>query len=208
MTVVPGLFAGGCLDVMTSMLLDRMSAAIPKAARVVDFGSGSGTLAAGLQERCQAKVTLLDADAVSLEVAKRNLPGRPTVLGDGFNALREQQQTAPDQSLFDVIASNPSVHRGQPDDWRVLRALIEGAVDFLKPSGQLWLVAQEHVPVGRLFALASTSTSQDGCRFNVSMDFSDGRFTVWRADRITVVKRKKSDLSDATQKKRHRVADE
>ncbi len=34
---------------------------------VLDFGSGAGGLAAGLQERCQAKVSFHNADAVALK---------------------------------------------------------------------------------------------------------------------------------------------
>merc|ERR1712025_1214024 len=61
--VVPGLFAGGGLDVMTSLLLDQLAAAaLPPGTCVLDFGCGSGTLAAGLIERCQATATLLDSD--------------------------------------------------------------------------------------------------------------------------------------------------
>jgi len=192
---LPGLFAGGTLDIMTSLLLDRLVQILPTSANILDFGCGSGTLAAGLQDRLgkDIEVTLLDADAVALEAAKRNLPKAKAVLGDGFLAL---QNLEAEGSLFDFIVSNPPVHRGRPDDWRVLRELLKGAPMVLRPGGQLWLVVQEHVPVGRLISLASddvdgdfdtadASDSKDayssGCWDDIEMECTDGRFAVWSA---------------------------
>ena len=73
------------------------------------------------------------------------------------------------------VRSPLAVHHGQPDDFRVLIALLRGARRRLKPGGVLWLVAQEQVPVGRLLALHGRfawvrATEADG-----------GRFVVWSA---------------------------
>lgn len=177
--VLPGLFAGGSMDVMTALLLDRLALVLPPHSRVLDFGCGSGTLAAALRCRCEAQVTLLDADAVAIEVARKNIPGAEVILADGVEALHGLAHTS---ELFDVVASNPPVHKGRPDDWRVLCGLINSADKVLNPRGQLWIVAQEHVPIGRLLALAHQG---DGSRtWDISLNFSsEGRFLVWCAVR-------------------------
>jgi len=76
---------------------------------------------------------------------------------------------------YDWIVSNPPVHRGQPDAFDTVAALISGARRRLRPSGVLWIVAQEQVPIGRMlevhgtFAWAHAALSEDG------------RFVVWSA---------------------------
>ena len=61
---------------MTAALLRAMPASMAAAASVLDFCSGSGTLAAAVRLRAPAaNVTLLDADAVALAAARDNLGG-------------------------------------------------------------------------------------------------------------------------------------
>jgi 16S rRNA (guanine1207-N2)-methyltransferase len=96
----PGLFARGGLDVMTAALLASLP--LPparsgrrgrKRARLLDFACGSGAVGASLQQRAPgACVHLLDADAVALDAARRNVPageGQRVVhhLSDGFAHL-------------------------------------------------------------------------------------------------------------------------
>lgn len=180
----PSLFAGGVLDVMTKWLLEKLAITASDSpewcegkARVLDFACGTGALAAGFQRiRPAAKLTILDADTVALEAAQRNLPKAKAVVGDGLGSLVDGEF----ESCFDMIVSNPPVHRGHPDDLRVAMALLVEAPRLLREGGELWLVAQEHVPIGRLFAL----TAEEGgrCFANIEMmPTDDGRFVVWRA---------------------------
>lgn len=160
----PGLFAGGGMDVMTSFLLEHIPS-ISSTANVLDFCSGSGTIAkAILVKYPKATATLLDADALALRVAKRNLPGLNFVLSDGWNML-------PTGACFDVIISNPPVHRGRCQDFSVLEDLILGAAVHLKPAGVVIFVTQSYVPAG-LIALQSGAT--------VDLIAYDGRFSVWQ----------------------------
>jgi len=57
------------------------------------------------------------------------------------------------------------------DDFRVLMDLVQGAGQRLRKGGELWIVAQEHVPVGGLLADFT----------DVSCPVDDGRFVVWHA---------------------------
>eukprot|EP00927_Polykrikos_kofoidii_P032645 TRINITY_DN27748_c0_g1_i1.p1 TRINITY_DN27748_c0_g1~~TRINITY_DN27748_c0_g1_i1.p1 ORF type:complete len:389 (-),score=82.31 TRINITY_DN27748_c0_g1_i1:194-1195(-) len=160
--VFPGLFAGGLLDVMTATLL-RALPSPPSRAKVLDFCSGAGTIAAALRVQTpDIRLTLLDADAVALEAARVNVPDAQYVLSDAWSNL-------PDGRTFDWIVSNPPVHCGLQPDFTVLSKLIDGALSRLRRGGIFWLVAQVYIPVGQL---------HEGIR----SVFSDGRFTVWQLE--------------------------
>ena len=99
--------------------------------------------------------------------------------------------------------SNPPVHLGLTDDFRVVRLLARGAPAALRPGGSLWVVAQAFVPVGSLIegamaaatakatadtaevgvasASQSASASSSASFERVDLWHSDGRFAVWRA---------------------------
>ena len=100
------------------------------------------------------------------------MPGaRRAYLADGWprRALRARR--------LQFVVSNPPVHRGQPDDLRVLAALLAGAPERLVPGGELWLVAQAHVPVGALARAVAAPAAY--ARLDAAMT-EDGRFVVWR----------------------------
>merc|ERR1712060_857054 len=74
-------------------------------------------------------------------------------------------------------------HQGHPDDLCVLMDLIINAPLWLRANGELWIVTQEHIPAGRLFALAEKQREIGSRHFVLveMMPTKDGRFTVWRA---------------------------
>jgi len=163
--VLPGLFAGGGLDIMTSVLLSTLPTPAQRT-RILDFCCGAGSIAAALRLRTpDLRLTLLDADAVALEAARANVPNARHVLSDAWGSLPEGRR-------FDWIVSNPPVHCGLQPDFTVLSALLEGAASRLRPGGALWLVAQVYVPVGQLHGAAKLA-------------FTNGRFSVWRVDAET-----------------------
>ena len=163
--VYPGLFAGGGLDVMSAALIAHLAQlpSLPPRARVCDFGAGSGAIAWALLAREPSlRLTLVDADALSLEAARENIPdSQRLVLSDGWANVSGKHR-------FRVIVSNPPVHSGSSDDFRVLLDLLRGAPGRLLPEGMLHLVAQAQVPVGRLAAgcgLRARATPLEGGRF-------------------------------------------
>eukprot|EP00415_Alexandrium_ostenfeldii_P003958 UN3958 len=132
-------------------------------ARVLDFCCGAGSIAAALRLRTPSlRLTLLDADAVALEAARKNVPSAEHVLSDAWAGLEEGR-------CFDWIVSNPPVHCGLQPDFTVLCALLDGATSRLRPGGALWLVAQVYVPVGQLHSAATLA-------------FTNGRFSVWKIE--------------------------
>ena len=138
----PGVFASGRLDPATALLIDCLPA-LPAGARTLDFGAGTGPVAAAVLDRAGpgAEAVLLDADAISLAAAARNVPGGTRVLGRGVTAV-----TGP----FDLIVSNPPIHAGRTRSLGTVEAMARDAPGVLKPGGQLVLVGQRRLPVGRL----------------------------------------------------------
>ena len=207
---MPGLFAGGFLDVMSSFLLATLHkvsstdcAEKPlwlrtQHCKVIDFASGTGVLAAGVQSmlRCDGEMWLIDADSVALQAASKNLPNAHIVLADGFKGV-QSADTPPEQCH--LIVSNPPVHRGHADDLQVLVDLLQQAPHWLLEDGELWLVTQEHIPTGRLFEITQATEKQ----FNITMHATaDGRFVVWQVQYSsrTSRKRKHCDASDTSPK--------
>lgn len=135
----PGVFAKGGLDAGTALLLDALPT--PAAgSRVLDFACGAGVIAAELRAREPTlALDLLDADTVALAAAGLNLPGTRRIASDAWHR-------AP-KATWDLIVSNPPLHRGKAEDLGALQALIAGAPERLAPGGALWLVAQRPIPI-------------------------------------------------------------
>jgi 16S rRNA (guanine1207-N2)-methyltransferase len=138
----PGLFAHGRLDDGTRLLVESLPRKLP-GVRVLDFGCGAGVVALALQQRFpEAELDLVDSDALAVEAARRNLPGARVHLGDAWSAL-------PETSRFDLIVSNPPFHRGKGEDFELINRLIDGAARRLQRRGELLIVAQRRLELGR-----------------------------------------------------------
>ena len=206
---MPGLFAGGFVDVMSRFLLDTGKRIIhhetdppvwahSKHCKLIDFACGTGVLAAGMQGILPIKeMWLMDADAVALQAASRNLPGAHLVLADGFQGM-QGAKTPPEPCH--LIISNPPVHQGHADDLRVLVGLLQEAPNWLERGGELWLVTQEHIPTGRLFEMVQADSSERICQI-CTYATQDGRFVVWRA-------RYDCSLTDSGCKRKHLEVDD
>ncbi|MCX6844814.1 MAG: methyltransferase [candidate division WOR-3 bacterium] len=140
----PGVFAHGRLDEGTAMLVDAL-ADVEHVDSALDFGCGSGVIGATiLQAYPSACVDLLDVFAPATQAAAENVPGARVILGDGFSAL------APFR--YRLIASNPPIHTGKGQDFRVLTRFVEQSREYLRTDGQLMIVVQRTVPMRNLFA--------------------------------------------------------
>lgn len=167
--VYPGVFAKGQLDEGSALLLDTLPA-LPEGAHVVDYASGAGILALVLSKRHpDASFQLLDADAVAVAAAKRNMPGALCLCGDSWSRL-------PAYRRYDRIVSNPPIHTGKGRDYSALTRLVEGAPARLLPGGTLWLVVQRQVPLKPML-----EESFD----DVSIAAESTRFRVWRCGRLS-----------------------
>jgi 16S rRNA (guanine1207-N2)-methyltransferase len=160
----PGVFARGGLDEGTSLLLGAIPDPAP-GARVLDYGCGTGVIGATLLRR-QPAITLqmVDVDALAVASARANAPRAMSMVSEGFRAL-------PASNRYDLIISNPPLHRSVERDHSVMEELIVDGKRWLAHGGELWLVAQRQAPVG---ALVGQNWQQ------VENPDEDGRFKVWR----------------------------
>lgn len=160
----PGVFAHGRLDAGTALLLDHLPT-VATGARVLDFGCGSGIVAAVMRTRVPgARVHLLDVDAVALAAAEENVPGAPRILGDGLAAAGELR--------FDLVVTNPPYHTGKAHTLDVVEALVRDAPGYLRPGGRLVAVVQKRLPLGDLLE----------ARFRSVRSVADDRlYRVWEA---------------------------
>lgn len=183
---MPGLFAGGGIDVMTDALLNLLPP-IPSNLTIVDYACGSGVIARAIMRRQKSSTVIgLDADCVAMEAFRINVKSAIACLTDGWPSKSTKDvhpALLPDSKSIDWIVSNPPVHNGLPDDLAVVQDLIDGAISRLKKGGKMLVVAQAHVPMGRLLTLPVSSSGKTIFRnIQVKRDPS-GRFGVWSCER-------------------------
>lgn len=140
----PGVFAWDRVDAASQLLVDALPATLRGSA--ADLGAGWGFLSDALLTRC-AGITSLDlyeAEARALELARENLAAHAARVALEFHW---HDVVGGLGKRFEVIVSNPPFHalgRGERPD--IGRRFIETAAASLNRNGQLWLVANKHLP--------------------------------------------------------------
>lgn len=140
----PGVFAWDRVDAASQLLVEALPTTLRGSA--ADLGAGWGFLSDALLTRC-AGITALDlfeAEARALELARENVAAHASRVALGFHW---HDVIAGLPRKYDVIVSNPPFHalgRGERPD--IGRRFIETAAASLNRNGQLWLVANKHLP--------------------------------------------------------------
>jgi 16S rRNA (guanine1207-N2)-methyltransferase len=137
----PGLFAWDRIDAGSQKLIDNLPADL--SGRVADLGAGFGFLADAAFKRCPklTHIDLYEAEQRALELARENLAS----YGDraGFH-WADVTRGIPGE--YDVIISNPPFHVDREDRSDIGQAFIRTAAGALKSGGQLFMVANRHLP--------------------------------------------------------------
>jgi 16S rRNA (guanine1207-N2)-methyltransferase len=145
----PGVFSWDEVDPGSRLLAEHLPGAL--AGRVADLGAGWGFLAHSILEQHPqvGALHLYDADAMALELARRNLAcfqhtGRGTVAYEWHDVTQGLGF-----AQFDAVVMNPPFHAGHEADPRLGQKFIAAAIGALLPGGQLWLVANRFLPYER-----------------------------------------------------------
>ena len=140
----PGVFAWNRIDPASALLAAHLPNNLQGSA--ADLGAGFGYLSAELLHRC-ARITQLhcfEAEARALALAEQNLRGISTAAALTFH-WHDVTQGLP--ARYDVIVTNPPFHaQGSAERPDIGRRFISVAAEALNPGGQLWLVANRHLP--------------------------------------------------------------
>ncbi|MGY6409664.1 MAG: class I SAM-dependent methyltransferase [Alkalilacustris sp.] len=135
----PGVFSADGPDPGSVLLAQALPAALP--GRVADLGAGWGWLAAQVLDRKGVEeLHLVEADHAGLECARENLSD-PRVRFHWADA-RHFRPGAP----LDAVVMNPPFHSDRRGDPGLGTAFIAAAAGMLSPRGELWLVANRHLP--------------------------------------------------------------
>jgi 16S rRNA (guanine1207-N2)-methyltransferase len=138
----PGVFSADGIDPASRALGDALPQSL--GAHVVDLGAGWGYLARRALERDTIeRIDLIEADHVALTCARQNVTDARAHF-HWEDALRWR----PDASA-DTVLMNPPFHTARRADPALGRAFIAAAARMLKPAGQLWMVANRHLPYER-----------------------------------------------------------
>jgi 16S rRNA (guanine1207-N2)-methyltransferase len=135
----PGVFSSEGPDPGSVLLAERLP---PLKGMVADLGAGWGYLSRGLLAASPgiAELHLIEAEHEALACARLNVTD-PRARFHWADATRPLPGPR-----YDAIVMNPPFHVGRAADPALGRAFIASAQGGLKPSGQLWLVANRHLP--------------------------------------------------------------
>ncbi len=165
----PGLFAWDRIDAGTALLASYLPKGLSGMA--ADLGAGYGALSAALLERCPkiSGLDLYEAEARALDLARQNLATHrlsKDLSAPKLDFLWHDVTAGLAKSNYDVIVMNPPFHEGRADRADIGQAFIHAASRGLRTGGELWLVANRHLPyearLGQDFANVATLTDEGG----------------------------------------------
>ncbi len=137
--IAPGVFSADAPDPASVAL----AAALPAKLKgtVADLGAGWGWLSREVLRHDGVRALhLVEADLRALECARANVPDDRAVFH--WADARDWQPPAP----LDIVVMNPPFHTGRKADPALGQAFVTAAARVLCSGGQLWMVANRHLP--------------------------------------------------------------
>ncbi len=163
---MPGVFSADGADRGSLLLVQALPAKLP--AHMVDFGAGWGYLSRAVLAREGVKsLDLIEADSRALDCARKNVPD------DRARFLWEDATTYKPPKNWSGAVMNPPFHVTREAEPALGMAFIRAAHRGLTPDGQLWMVANRHLPYGPLLAELFHKVEDVG---------GDGAFRILRAE--------------------------
>ncbi|WP_227268307.1 class I SAM-dependent methyltransferase [Roseobacter weihaiensis] len=135
----PGVFSADAIDPAS----DLLAAALPEnlGKEIADFGAGWGFLSAHILTRAEVSaVHLVEAGHMALECARRNVTDPRAVFH-----WADATTWRPEKKL-DAVIMNPPFHTTRAAEPTLGQGFVQAAARALSPSGQLWMVANRHLP--------------------------------------------------------------
>lgn len=135
----PGVFSADGVDLASALLVDALPEKLGK--NVADLGSGWGFLSAHVLTRADVQeVHLVEAGHMALECARRNVTDARAVFH-----WEDAVHWVP-KSKIDTVVMNPPFHTGRAAEPQIGQAFVAAAARVLSSQGDLWMVANRHLP--------------------------------------------------------------
>ena len=134
-----GVFSADGIDLGSAELAPVFAGKLK--GKVADLGAGWGWLSAQALQTCAdiSAIDLIEAEQAALNCARLNIT-------DERASFRWADATRPvSKKNYDAIITNPPFHTGRKADPSLGRAFIAAAATILKPTGQMYLVANRQL---------------------------------------------------------------
>lgn len=166
-STMAGVFSADGVDPASKLLADNLP--VKFKGSVADLGAGWGYLASRMVDLEKVKdVHLIEADKRALDCARLNVGSDKAVFHWG------DATTFKLQDRVDNVVMNPPFHTERKADPELGKQFISAAARLLKSSGQLYLVANRHLPYETILS-ERFSLVQEGA--------GDGRFKTFVASK-------------------------
>lgn len=135
----PGVFSADGVDLASALLVEALPDKL--GSQVADLGAGWGYLSAHVLTRDHVKaVHLVEAGHMALECARHNVTDpRATFHWEDVTTWKPLQR-------MDSIVMNPPFHTGRAAEPQIGQAFVAAAARHLNGNGNLWMVANRHLP--------------------------------------------------------------
>ncbi|MFC2969873.1 class I SAM-dependent methyltransferase [Acidimangrovimonas pyrenivorans] len=139
---LPGVFSADGIDKGSALLAGALPRKLPR--RIADLGAGWGYLARAILAREGVEeLHLVEADKAALDCARVNV----TDPRARFHWADATTFRLP--GPVDAVVTNPPFHTTRAAEPALGTAFLRTAAAMLTPSGDLWLVANRHLPYER-----------------------------------------------------------